>query len=290
MRIVVAAALARSLQPQRALRHASRLRSAAKDALDEHTERVQTGAGPGAPSPERAAHNKRQQEVFDSAAAYFASPEASPPEIEATLDALAKRICEPSRPDAAFRVLDVGAGTGFLSRRYADAAAGGASVVGVDLSPEMVKAANSKGGDVTYVVADVVDYAAQHAGEAYDVVVFNACKTASDSVPSTGRRLDGVDAPALTVRRPRRCFGNIFDRGAALSAAASVLKPGGRALVTHPLSAAFVDKLHERDASVVPAGLPKTLEEMEALVVGAPLSPAFVEDVSPYFAEFVRDK
>ena len=258
-RIVVAAALARSLQPQRALRHASRLRSAAKDALDEHTERVQTGAGPGAPSPERAAPNKRQQEVFDSAAAYFASPEASPPEIEATLDALAKRICTPARPDAAFRVLDVGSGTGCLSRRYADAAAGGADVVGVDLSPEMVKAANSKGGDVTYVVADVVDYAAQHAGEAYDVVVFNAC------------------------------FGNIFDRGAALSAAASVLKPGGRALVTHPLSAAFVDELHERDASVVPAGLPKTLPEMKELVTGTPLTPAFVEDASPYFAEFVRD-
>ena len=88
MRIAVAVTLARALQPQRTLRHASRLRSAAKDALEQHTERVQTGAGPGAPSPERAAHNKRQQEVFDSAAEFFASPEASPPEVEATLDAL----------------------------------------------------------------------------------------------------------------------------------------------------------------------------------------------------------
>ena len=107
------------------LRTLNRLRSAAKDALEQHTERVQTGAGPGAPSPERAAHNKRQQEVFDSAAAFFASPEASPPEVEATLDALAKRICEPSARTA-FRVLDVGSGTGCLSRRYAAAAAGGA--------------------------------------------------------------------------------------------------------------------------------------------------------------------
>ena len=68
-RLVVAATtltLARGLQQPHALRTLSRLRSAAKDALEQHTERVQTGAGPGAPSPERAAHNKRQQEVFDS--------------------------------------------------------------------------------------------------------------------------------------------------------------------------------------------------------------------------------
>ena len=263
MRIAVAMTLARALQPQRTLRqtlrHASRLRSAAKDALEQHTERVQTGAGPGAPSPERAAHNKRQQEVFDSAAEFFASPEASPPEVEATLDALAQRICEPSRPDAAFRVLDVGSGTGCLSRRYDDAAAGGASVTGVDLSPEMVKAARAKGGTPTYVVADIVDYAAGYAGDLYDAVVFNAC------------------------------FGNIFDRGAALTAAAQVLAPGGRAVITHPLGAAFVDELHERDASVVPAGLPRTLLDMEELVSEAPLTPAFVEDAVPYFSEFVRD-
>ena len=259
MRIAVAVTLARALQPQRTLRTLSRLRSAAKDALEQHTERVQTGAGPGAPSPERTAHNKRQQEVFDSAAEFFASPEASPPEVEATLDALAKRICAPSRPGAAFRVLDVGSGTGCLSRRYDNAAAGGAAVTGVDLSPQMVKAAQAKGGNPTYVVADIVDYAAGYAGDLYDVVVFNAC------------------------------FGNIFDRGAALTAAAKVLAPGGRALITHPLGAAFVDELHERDASVVPAGLPRTLLDMEELVSEAPLTPAFVEDAVPYFSEFVRD-
>jgi SAM-dependent methyltransferase len=261
-RLVVAATtltLARGLQQPHALRTLSRLRSAAKDALEQHTERVQTGAGPGAPSPERLAHNKRQQEVFDSAAEFFASPEASPPEVEATLDALAARICEPSRPEAAFRVLDVGSGTGCLSRRYDNAATGGADVTGVDLSPEMVKAARAKGGNPTYVVADIVDYAAEHSGEPYDAVVFNAC------------------------------FGNIFDRSAALRAAASVLAPGGRAVITHPLGAAFVDELHERDASVVPAGLPRTLLDMEELVEGTALTPAFVEDEVPYFSEFVRD-
>ena len=76
---------------------------------------------------------------------------------------------------------------------------------------------------------------------------------------------------------------------AALTAAAQVLAPGGRAVITHPLGAAFVDELHERDASVVPAGLPRTLLDMEELVPEAPLTPAFVEDAVPYFSEFVRD-
>ena len=55
-----------------------------------------------------------------------------------------------------------------------------------------------------------------------------------------------------------------------------MLAPGGRAVITHPLGAAFVDELHERDASVVPAGLPRTLLDMEELVEGTALTPAFV--------------
>ena len=51
----------------------------------------------------------------------------------------------------------------------------------------------------------------------------------------------------------------------------------------------FKTTLNERDASVVPAGLPRTLLDMEELVDGAPLTPAFVEDAVPYFSEFVRD-
>ena len=116
------------------------------------------------------------------------------------LDKMAARITEPVAEGGKFRILDVGCGTGCLSRRYALAApAADVSVVGVDLSSKMVEAARAKGGDnIEYIVADVVDYAAKEISS-FDAVVFNAC------------------------------FGNIFDRAAALDAAASVLKPGGKA-------------------------------------------------------------
>ena len=44
-----------------------------------------------AAAAERAAHNKRQAAVFDDAAAYFASPEASPPEVEGSVGVIPRR-------------------------------------------------------------------------------------------------------------------------------------------------------------------------------------------------------
>ena len=82
-------------------------------------------------------------------------------------------------------------------------------MTGVDLSPEMVKAARAKGGNPTYVVADIVDYAAEHSGEPYDAVVFNAC-FGNRSVPAALPRtlLDmalgaGLLTPAFGGARPR---------------------------------------------------------------------------------------
>ena len=98
--------------PQRTLRTLSRLRSAAKDALEQHTERVQTGAGPGAPSP---APGTQQTAAggLDSAAEFFASPEAGRPKSRPHSTRW-RRGSAPSRPEAAFRVL-TGIGTGCLA-------------------------------------------------------------------------------------------------------------------------------------------------------------------------------
>jgi len=234
--------------------------AAATTAAAEHAKRVKAGVGPGGgASADRVAHNVRQSQVFDEAAAYFASPAASPPEVEAVLDALAARVCAPSMADGIFRILDVGAGTGCLSRRYGAAASGRAVVQGVDLSENMVAAAREKGGTgVSYACAEVVDFAADYSGEPFDAVVFNAC------------------------------FGNVHSQSDVLAAAASVLRPEGRAIVTHPLGADFVDELRAQDESVVPAGLPRSTDEMRALVGGVALEPAELDDTIPYYSEWER--
>lgn len=203
----------------------------------------------------RATHNERQRSVFDGKAPFFASAEASTPEVEAVLEALAARVVEAAGGRSA-RVLDVGSGTGALSRKY-----GCAEVVGVDLSPAMVEAAAAKGGaNVSYVNADVVDYAAGLWDAApFDAVVFNAC------------------------------FGNVYDQRVALAAAGDVLKPGGVCCVTHPLGAAFVDGLRAEDASVVPHGLPRTTEAMGDLLSDRTfLRPNEVDDGVPFYAEYGR--
>ena len=233
--------------------------SASKNAIAAHTNFVNSaGTGTGAARGDAAKHIERQRAVFDEAAAYFASPEASPPEVEAVLDALARRVVA-GCAGAAPRVLDVGSGTGCLSRRYG--AYGASAVVGVDLSPRMVAEAEAKGGaGVSYATGDAVDFCATYAGEPFDAVVFNAC------------------------------FGNFFDQAAALDAAAQVLTPGGTVVVAHPLGADFVDELQARDPSVVPHGLPRTEDAARALAppLGPPLDVLGVDDAAPYYATWTR--
>ena len=236
--------------------------SASSKALKAHTafvNRATGGGGAASPASGAAAHAARQREVFDEASSFFASPEASPPEVEAVLDDIAARVVAAGPR----RVLDVGCGTGCLSRRYGAFAAGGdgVEVVGVDLSPKMLEYAESRGGaNVSYVCADVVDYAADSDGETpFDAVVFNAC------------------------------FGNMFDQGAALAAAARRLAVGGVVSVTHPLGAAFVDDLKARDATVVPHSLPRT-EDAAAALLGPEsfLDLASLDLGPPYVATFQK--
>lgn len=66
------------------------------------------------------------------------------------------------------RILDLGCGTGQLTARIAEA---GASVVGLDSSPEMVEAARSTHPDSTFVRADARDIPFE---DAFDAVFSNA--------------------------------------------------------------------------------------------------------------------
>ena len=125
-------------------------------------------------------------------------------------------------------------------------------MTGVDLSPEMVKAARA-GGTPTYVVADIVDYAAEYEGGQ------PRCR-----LPST--RASGTSSTgARRCKRPRSCSPR-RTRGDHAPARRGVRGRAPRA----------------RRASVVPAGLLRALLDMEELgAEEAPLTPAFVEDARP---------
>ena len=71
--------------------------------------------------------------------------------------------------DASTRVLDVGCGTGYLSRKLEDR---GASVTGIDLSEEMVRIARSKHPDITFRVDSCSELASLES-DAFDLAVAN---------------------------------------------------------------------------------------------------------------------
>ncbi len=182
-----------------------------------HTRFATSAGAPGAPSKSRAAHNSRQAACFDEAAGFFSSADATPAEVVPALRAIAAAAAV--GPSSS--VLDVGVGTGALLPYYLERGVREAAITGVDLSARMLDHARARYPAATFVHADVVDV-----DGSFDAVVFNSV------------------------------FGNLHDQAAALAHAAALVPGGGTVLISHPLGAAFVDDLREKDPSVVPHSLP----------------------------------
>jgi trans-aconitate methyltransferase len=79
---------------------------------------------------------------------------------------LAGPLVEMLGPQAGERILDLGCGDGFLTQRIAES---GATVVGVDSSPQMIAAARERGVDAHHVSGEAL----QFQGE-FDAVFSNA--------------------------------------------------------------------------------------------------------------------
>jgi len=142
------------------------------------------------------------------------------------------------------RVLDIGTGTGVLLPFFKEE--GGTEegqVVGVDVSKGMLAVARARFPRAKFWEGDVLDFAeawlkgrgmeggkeGEGGGEGglFDAVFFNAC------------------------------FGNLWDQERALREVGRVVGREGRAIISHPLGAAFVNELKKRSPSVVLESLPK---------------------------------
>ena len=79
---------------------------------------------------------------------------------------LAESLVETLQPQAGERILDLGCGDGFLTRRLAES---GATLVGVDASPQMVAAAKERGVDARCVSGEALSF-----DQEFDAVFSNA--------------------------------------------------------------------------------------------------------------------
>lgn len=81
---------------------------------------------------------------------------------------MAQGVLELLHPQAGERILDLGSGTGHLTQQIADA---GASVIGLDSSPEMVSAAGGAYPNLEFVLGDAARFAFD---QPFDAVFSNA--------------------------------------------------------------------------------------------------------------------
>ena len=79
---------------------------------------------------------------------------------------LAESLVETLQPQAGERILDLGCGDGFLTRKLAES---GATLVGVDASPQMVAAAKERGVDARCVSGEALSF-----DQEFDAVFSNA--------------------------------------------------------------------------------------------------------------------
>lgn len=191
---------------------------------------------------------EHQRAVFDDMADYFASKEATPPEIVPLMRHLAQRILYRSK-NKACRLLDIGCGTGALFPFYLQAANDlnvTLNLTGVDLSPKMVDLANARAKRICE----------SEANRKHSIAVNN------QEFISMMEETDNNHVEVYDTVVANACFGNFLDTFHLLEAMTTCLKTGGSLFITHPLGAKFVKQLHEEDPSTVPNLLP-TIDELQ---------------------------
>lgn len=180
-----------------------------------------------------------QKAFFDSIANWFISDDAVPEDVVPRLHQIVTSGCTLPR-EAHPRFLDIGCGSGALFpamiERYPHC-----HITGVDLSALQLQQAKKRysSHNVAFWQGDILDFPVSE--DLYDAAWCNAC------------------------------FGNLYDQQAAVQKIATLLKPSGRMLITHPLGLEFVQTLHEKDPALVPNTLPANQSEALKLITGTGL-------------------
>jgi SAM-dependent methyltransferase len=186
-----------------------------------------------------AAHLHHQKQVFDGMASTFASGATISKDLIPAYQQIAKSVVVGTATGDDLRIMDVACGSGALWPFILEESVSiglKVNVVGVDLSATMVAAAKSLGNEIASKV---------------QLFTFQVVESDIKSF------CDGQSQDTFHVAVVNACFGNFWDPFDVLSSLANVTSD--TIVVSHPLGAEFVEKLHDQDSQTVPHLLPTTV-------------------------------
>ena len=166
---------------------------------------------------------------------------------------LLERVVRESGVAPGMDILDVGTGTGVIVPCLLRAMGGVGSIKAIDISPGMLRVAQSKGlpDCVKFELADVEVY--ECPSGSYDRIICNAV------------------------------FPHFTNKAAALSRICQMLKPGGVLVISHPTGREAVNKIHREAGSVVAEDRVPNAEKMHAMLEVAGFGDVNVTDEPDFY-------
>jgi SAM-dependent methyltransferase len=223
-------------------------------------------------------HNVFQRITWDSsadakAARAVASENRVPADVAAKIDRacaiVAGAVLSEEGNRSSGRCLDVGCGYGVLIPHLVKAGIEPEQIVGIDLSPEMIRNAHELHGTTSSSSNNKVGARSSRAGRA-NGPTFVACDFLNEYDDPDG--FDGVLLCSSLHDMP--------DPTQALAKACRLLRPGGVLVVVHPQGAGHVRKQHSQNPILVRRGLPDA-SELESLTQTALLGTELVTEPAP---------
>jgi SAM-dependent methyltransferase len=170
----------------------------------------------------RAEHIEFQREYFNRGVDFFRQP------LPEDVGERTRRIVEMAELSSSDRILDVGTGTGVLIQYFLQFSVLPESIVGCDLSSQMLEEARKRYPAVRFIQSDIEELPLSTG--TFSKAFFNAC------------------------------FGNMYNPVSTLLRTSKLLETGGKIIISHPLGNDFVRQLKDKEPELVLRLLPSEEE------------------------------
>lgn len=227
-----------------------------KEVLDLHQKQVATSVSEKELLTDKQSFDAHQAAFFDKQAFWYCSEKATPHEVHQRLESMFVEVKKHLKEHRliASNILDVGSGAGVLIPYYEKYFLP-KNIVAIDLSTKQLDNLKAKYPKVEAIVGDIASFDSK---TPFDLIFCNAC------------------------------FGNFYSQRDVLRNISNLLSDSGVLIISHPLGANFVEKLHQQDQNTVLHILPNNLTDYQTLLIDIPLSLEKLIFDNPYYLAILK--